>query len=203
MTEKASAPRKKSCNNCSKAKVRCDLKKPKCTRCRNRDISCKYAYNGSVDDQSTIAPTILYRTIPVVDNSTCSPGEAETLNFDDVSLIRTLDDDRIRARWLESVLPSPEQTPKSYQPSTMVFLASIMRSWPGIFLFNEALPPFIHWTQVVGTIPMSLSSCMTLSRTWMTQIPGSESMVCDVIEQEMRKLIEQVCSELSFSIALD
>lgn len=37
-------PRKKACNNCTKAKVRCDLEKPTCSRCRASGRTCEYLH---------------------------------------------------------------------------------------------------------------------------------------------------------------
>ena len=35
-------PRQKSCGECSKSKRRCDLRTPACTRCRKRNLPCRY-----------------------------------------------------------------------------------------------------------------------------------------------------------------
>ena len=47
---KETIPRKKACDQCSTAKVRCDHKRPQCTRCEARSIGCSFAVAG---DQAT------------------------------------------------------------------------------------------------------------------------------------------------------
>jgi hypothetical protein len=37
-------PRKKACQGCTTAKVRCDLEKPSCSRCRARGKQCRYCW---------------------------------------------------------------------------------------------------------------------------------------------------------------
>ena len=50
-TRNSTAPaRKKACNACSVAKVRCDLVKPSCSRCNARSLQCRYA-QATKDDQ--------------------------------------------------------------------------------------------------------------------------------------------------------
>jgi hypothetical protein len=194
MSEKANTPRKKSCNLCSKAKVRCGLERPRCARCRNRDARCEYVDAKAEDPaaKSVPATTNIVNDVPVVAyRRSQQPNSPEVVSFDDVQLICTVDDYRIRARWLESVLPSADQTPKPFQASTMAFVGSIFKSYPGVFLNDKDLPPYIHWTQTAGTIPEALANCMNISRMWKTQATGSESMVCEVIEKEMSRLFEQ------------
>ncbi|KAH8660008.1 hypothetical protein BX600DRAFT_53025 [Xylariales sp. PMI_506] len=36
-------PRRKACRACSDAKLRCDLQRPNCGRCRKRELACEYA----------------------------------------------------------------------------------------------------------------------------------------------------------------
>lgn len=53
--------RQKSCKHCSRTKVRCDLQRPTCSRCLQREISCEYAINvpvksvNHVNDETTPA----------------------------------------------------------------------------------------------------------------------------------------------------
>ena len=193
MSEKANAPRKKSCKLCSKAKVRCGLERPRCARCRNRNARCEYVDTKAEDHASKpVLATNIVNDGPVVAyGGSQRPDDPEVLNFQDVRLICTVDDYQIRARWLESVLPSADQTPKPFQASTMAFVGSIFQSYPGVFLDDKALPPYIHWTQTAAAIPEALANCMNISRMWKTQAAGSESMVCEVIEKEMTRLFEQ------------
>ena len=43
-------PRKKACQGCTTAKVRCDLEKPSCSRCRARGKQCRYFWDSVCSD---------------------------------------------------------------------------------------------------------------------------------------------------------
>ncbi|KAF7166053.1 hypothetical protein CNMCM5623_009968 [Aspergillus felis] len=43
-------PRKKACQGCTAAKVRCDLEKPSCSRCRARGKHCRYSWGSDGQD---------------------------------------------------------------------------------------------------------------------------------------------------------
>lgn len=47
---KQSQPRKKACQGCTTAKVRCDLAKPSCSRCRARGKQCRYCLGSVCSD---------------------------------------------------------------------------------------------------------------------------------------------------------
>ncbi|KAI1608583.1 hypothetical protein EDD36DRAFT_104211 [Exophiala viscosa] len=221
MTPRTPVPRKKSCNNCSKAKVRCDLGRPACTRCKKRGGYCEYVdakdseqevsssttqdeYN-SIDGSTSVLNQAQYNAVPLMLGTVLStPAPAEILDFENVQLVRTVDDYRIRARWLESVLPSAHQTPKDFAPTTMAFVSDVFKSYPGIFLAENSLPPFIHWAQVSGKMCEALANCMNLARMWETQAGGTEAMVCGIIEKEMARLFQQEthCSDLELLATL-
>ena len=52
--KKTAPPRKKACSQCTKAKVRCDLKRPSCLRCQSRSLTCHY----STPDAQNLGPII-------------------------------------------------------------------------------------------------------------------------------------------------
>lgn len=190
MTSKVIIPRKKSCNNCFKSKLRCDLKRPTCTRCRNRDFQCLYASDAKalrVDDEPRIEHDSAISALKALAAETCP---ADSLNFTNVNLICTVDAHRIRVRWLESLLPSMDQRPKPYNPATITFAASILKSYPAMFMAGDR-PPFIHWSQVAGEPPQCLANCMNIARMWVAQTDGSSAMVRDVIRQEMSRLYDK------------
>jgi hypothetical protein len=54
--QKALLPRKKACQPCTAAKVRCDLKRPHCSRCETRQVVCVYAVPNPVANNSL--PTV-------------------------------------------------------------------------------------------------------------------------------------------------
>ena len=192
MGPKLTPPRKKACNNCSKAKVRCELGRPTCSRCRNRDLQCLYTSDKSPDRASTsAAPQSVYNSVPIIPSKSLPSSSTDALDFDNVLLICAVDEHRIRARWLESLLPSIDQRPKPFTLATMNFVSRVLQSYPGIFLEDDALPPFIHWSQFTSVVCEPLANCANLARMWKTQTTGSASMVREVIEQEMTRLFQQ------------
>ncbi|EXJ59504.1 uncharacterized protein A1O5_12129 [Cladophialophora psammophila CBS 110553] len=176
MTPKDTMPRKKSCNYCHKSKVRCDLKRPCCTRCRNRDLDCTYADAKLVHEVASGQPS--ESTVDESWFSTALAPEITTTNsldFDHINLVCTVDENRIRARWLESLLPSMDQRPKPFHASTMAFVTRVFKSYPRMFL-TENLPPFIHWAQMAYRVAEPLANCMNIARMWAVQTPESAAM---------------------------
>ncbi|OAP56269.1 hypothetical protein AYL99_09448 [Fonsecaea erecta] len=192
MTPKETVPRKKSCNHCYQSKARCDLKRPSCTRCRNRSLDCIYVA-AKLDTESDISQ---HFSATVNEAWLSAPPAAEglateLLDFDNIHLVCTVDEHRIRGRWLESLLPSMDQRPKPFHPSTMAFVTRVFKSYPRMFL-TENLPPFIHWSQIAYRIAEPLANCMNIARMWVTQTPESAAMVREVIGQEMSRIFQKV-----------
>ncbi|KIY02309.1 uncharacterized protein Z520_02447 [Fonsecaea multimorphosa CBS 102226] len=191
MSPKESIPRKKSCNHCYKSKVRCDLKRPSCTRCSNRNLDCTY-----VDAKLAEEVAASQSSPATVDGTWLSDSLApetinnELLDFGNIHLVCTVDEHRIRGRWLESLLPSVDQRPKPFQASTMAFVTRVFKSYPRMFL-TENHPPFIHWSQIADRVAEPLANCMNITRMWVAQTPESAAMVREVIGQEMSRLFQK------------
>lgn len=198
MDLKISTPRKKSCASCSKSKVRCDLKRPVCTRCKTRSVECIYAESKpserDVSNGDSTSPQ--YNALPIPAPAPTAISATDTLDFDRVHLVCTVDEHRLRGRWLESLLPSAYQRPKDLNASTVGFCARIFKSYPGMFQIEGVLPPFIHWSQATGKICEPLANCMNIGRMWANQSAGGENMVQDVIEQEMARLYQKESTRL-------
>ncbi|RAK96936.1 Zn(II)2Cys6 transcription factor domain-containing protein [Aspergillus ibericus CBS 121593] len=56
-------PRKKACQSCTKSKVRCDLERPACSRCRSLGRPCEYPTRTVPTSQVSRPPTEFY-TVP-------------------------------------------------------------------------------------------------------------------------------------------
>ena len=81
--------RKKACEQCSNAKVRCDLKKPQCSRCESRRINCGY-------------------TAP------CKPSAAGSSSRDEMTVPHPFHTPDFALR--DGLLaPAPENNPRSYE----------------------------------------------------------------------------------------
>lgn len=81
--------RKKACGKCSIAKVRCDLKKPHCSRCETRGINCDYTASQALplpaaplvvgqevlgDDLNSNTPEYRLRDAPFRNSAEDTPG---------------------------------------------------------------------------------------------------------------------------------
>ena len=55
MSQGSPYPRRKSCNACIRAKRRCDLSDPQCTRCLQKSIEC--VYNGQLPRREYYSPS--------------------------------------------------------------------------------------------------------------------------------------------------
>lgn len=64
------SPRQKSCFLCAAAKAKCDQKRPKCTRCTDRNVPCKYARSRS---QGRGEQTSLQRSSTPISRDSASP----------------------------------------------------------------------------------------------------------------------------------
>ncbi|KIN02617.1 hypothetical protein OIDMADRAFT_102728 [Oidiodendron maius Zn] len=177
---RASFPRKKACQQCSAGKMRCDLNRPRCSRCEVRRTVCEY----------TLAKPVVHSTpLTVRDTSTvdlsndsshvvspqqhsliskgvgfrepANPGipaeksgifywTSSPLNFVAINLICTIDPTRIRNRWLSDFIPSLTDRVKMYAPEVSSFVFRVLKTYPSILLSRGQLPPFIHPSQLAG-----------------------------------------------------
>jgi hypothetical protein len=233
-------PRKKACEQCSTAKVRCDLKRPHCTRCRSRRVECQYARRPtsptspsslpSVREQGALpahvteetdhssggtlgafdlldSPSLFETTLPPLGLSahrSRGPVQGhgggqhnykwtnEGLNFTDVDLVCTVDGNRVRNRWLQDLLPWPNQRPKNYSPGTVQFLSRVLKTYPYMMVESGKLPPIIHPAQLASSkIPKPLANCLTLTRMWEGQARGGGGIVRDTVKREMERLFRE------------
>jgi len=217
-------PRKKACNNCTRSKVRCDLERPACSRCRSRDRNCEYPANEGVSpsvettsslielDTSPLGVPRLGRATdaPIDFPFSATPAEnplqtrperdKETeLDLRVVDLAPSANAGDIRDRWLRPyILPltESEEIPKAYHPFTLQYIGRILSTYPRCMLKDGGLPPIIHRAQIVGRdMPRALANCYSLVRMWEQAVPGSETMVVSIVENEMRRLAEEVRHE--------
>jgi hypothetical protein len=94
-TRDPALPRKKACNQCTKAKVRCGLERPTCRRCQSRDVPCNYfgpptrqslgksASTGinATELEQPIAPrSCLFSAATPGDDALLNPGNGQSLS---------------------------------------------------------------------------------------------------------------------------
>lgn len=202
MAERAQLPRKKSCSACSKAKVRCDLERPLCTRCRNRGLACIYTEANAIDenlrstraqDRSVGGVGNIYTGQTAIDALSNDGNAPAELNFDHIKLFTAVDEHKVRARWLESLLPSVEQRQKPYTAPTMKFVSRVFNSYPAMFAEEGSSPPFIHWTQMKVLRSQLLIECANTCHTWCEWNLGNQGTVTTMsIEAQMDRIYHKV-----------
>lgn len=227
-------PRKKACNNCTKSKVRCDLERPACSRCRSRGQVCEYSVasvslDASVENPSSVTNDCVPETsygdasilgTPRLERATDVPialpfsvtntpwasqsrrlasteHDKETeIDLRVVDLVPNVNAENIRDRWLRPyILPlsEGEEIPKMYHPFTLQYIARILSTYPRHMLKDGGFPPIIHRAQIAGNeMPRALANCYSLVRMWEQAVLGSEKMVMNTVENEMRRLVEEV-----------
>ena len=117
---------------------------------------------------------------------------SDTPTFTDLSLICTIDSSRVRNRWMEAFVPSPNQRPKNFPPSIIQFISRVFETYPRMMLHPGNPPPIIHPSQLaVPDLPTPLANCLSLVRMWEGQVRGSEVIVRETVEKEMKRLYEE------------
>lgn len=232
---KSTPSRKKACQECTKSKARCDLRRPACLRCATRGRECRYLYENpsppntspslqsdSIHDSITTyhssnigTPLSLPTTLIDPPTSTsvlglsvgsqgahpshstpCQPephnGDT-SLDFLNLDLVPLTDSDKIRDRWLQTYLPTPDQIPKAFHPHTLQYVSCVLRTYPKQMIGGSRIPPFIHPLQLSKpNIPVALANCYSLVRLWEHRAPGSETIVATTVQREMERLVQDV-----------
>lgn len=213
-----SAPRKKACGSCTVAKARCDLIRPKCSRCLDREMYCEYSVPAPPGPRATrqasvIGPGATALSYVLVSASTGGPSTGGTasaasligesfrpsdtentsaiFNKANATLLTPLDVSRIRDRWLDYYFTPTQKQIKPYTARTMKLISRTLSSYPTMWLRNQShTPPFIHAAQWPRQSggPESLANCLSLLRLCDTAAPGSEQLVRDSVQGELSRL---------------
>ncbi|KAL5411264.1 hypothetical protein PMIN04_010313 [Paraphaeosphaeria minitans] len=189
-------PRRKACQQCFEAKVRCNHTRPVCSRCTRLALHCDFS--GAAKEPRSSIPTIsdlttgreasntaLYGTRHTADPATVFPYPTPlstspqaratpqhpapnplTPDHQPIPLVCTVDAERVRDRWLAGWVPAPDQRPKNLSRGTAVFIHSVLRAYPQM-LCRGNLPPIMHKLQLVdGTLPLPLANTACIARMW-------------------------------------
>lgn len=211
------ASRQKACAPCSTSKTKCDRKLGQCTRCAVRGLSCTYHLRkqpgDSAGDTKDNGHSVVGNTAPTVHGFSASlppliAGESHpepntrplifpTASRDPAPSPTTglhcpIDADAIQNRWLNSYLPETGQKQKHYSVSTTAFIYRILNSYVGVIIRGHGIPPFIHNSQLIAIRSMpALSTCLTLVRMCDRPLPGSDRVIVDTVQREMKNLYER------------
>lgn len=117
-------------------------------------------------------------------------------NFNGLDLEPMTDAEEIRDRWLRPYISDwTGQEPKQLSAHTTQYLTCVLKSYLRNLL-DSTVPPFVHSLQQMGSQSPILACCFTLTRMWLTRIPGSEPLVLGAIRGEMEKIGNQVNTSL-------
>ena len=125
-----------------------------------------------------------------------------SLDFLNLDLVPLPDAEKIRDRWLQTYLPTPDQIPKTFHPHTLQYISCVLRTYPKQMITGSRIPPFIHPLHLSGqNVPVALANCYSLVRLWEHRAPGSEAIVATIIQQEMERLVQDVshCVSIIFN----
>jgi hypothetical protein len=115
------------------------------------------------------------------------------IDLTQISLVNTIDSSRVRNRWMQDLLPWPNERPKALTPGILQFLSRVLKTYP-LKLANPgsaSLPPIIHPSQLsTRTVSTPLANCLTLTRMFTATAPGSEALVISTITSEMDRLFQ-------------
>ena len=237
--QRLSTPRRKACEHCAEAKVRCDHKS-NCSRCAHRGLDCSYPGRGvgrssadnlgqglvssptfnstrqqsnpallGVDRVDPEAQPLLLTPASTTTSSTADHGipnpssadPSEVLNDHKRDLVCTVDVDEIRNRWLNTLIPTPDQRAKFYSPGTTAFIYRVLKSYTAIAAEPNGYPPFVHSQQLRATPDASaLVKSFNLGRMCVTRGPGSEVWFEDLLKQEMTRIQDSIQSQGGFAL---
>ena len=131
--------------------------------------------------------------------SSAGPTEARIgLEHD---LVCTVDINEIRNRWLNALIPTPEQRAKLYSPGTTAFIYRILKSYIAIAAEPNDQPPFVHSRQLQA-IPgaSTLIKCFSLARLCAAGGSGDAQWLQDLLTQEMNVIQDSAHHEDKFSL---
>ena len=117
---------------------------------------------------------------------------AEALDFSDLELATPIAPEDIRNRWLNSYVPIPGQKTKEYPANVTTFMYRILKSYTATTTYDRGVHPFIHSAQLVAShVTLPLSTCLNLIRICEKPLPGSDTVVADMVQKEMGNLYDQ------------
>ena len=198
-------PRRKACDACASAKVRCD-KSATCARCRARGLNCQYPSRSDLqatvqhpdpisdDTRSPRSQGSMPALSSIPENSRPLPSPSASTRIPSVTEASTLicgeiDASAIQNRWLKPYLADENDQPKSLPPSTVIYIREVLKSYVSMVVGDCRLPPFIHRSQVCGDFTcLPLSNCFGLLRILSARAAPNKDFTSDLFEREMSSI---------------
>ena len=128
-------------------------------------------------------------SLGVSDSAPPSSGE---LDFSGLELATPITPEDIRNRWLNAYVPIPGQKTKEYPANVTTFIYRVLKSYTATTMYGRGVHPFIHSSQLASSrVTFPLSTCLNLVRICEKPLPGSETVVADMVQKEMVNLYDQ------------
>jgi hypothetical protein len=120
-------------------------------------------------------------------------SDLSDLRLGDVDLVCTVDPQMVRNRWIDRLMSSSDSRLKHLAPLTIHLTTSALKTYPKMCLQEDGLPPIIHKAQIVGSnVPEALANCFNIARLMDSQVLGSETLMREILEKEMTRIIQNV-----------
>ncbi|KAI9737089.1 MAG: hypothetical protein M1834_000679 [Cirrosporium novae-zelandiae] len=195
-------PRQKSCTACKKAKRRCDLKTPRCTRCAGKEWQCEYPglacarqncpseavvgqkegdlWLGNLEGLVTTQPidggleANMDGSAPLFDNFT----NVEDMILETLPVIgdSTADDG------------SSEYT--TLDTDQLSYTQATFKSFPRLLVF-EGETPFIHRHLYDNYMPSTIQDLLAVSALYAAKSPAQEDLVFRVLDAKVTRLVNR------------
>ena len=191
--------RQKSCGACFRAKRKCDLRIPKCARCRVKNIDCEYKTAKGDGGSST-------RNNSVISCLTDGKGTAfDTQGFPS-SFEFNLD-----PNWLNDS-PSPVSYPNPFEclnipleqasmnkmiPDSYEYCGTQLKSFPEKFA-RSGSTPFIHGKLYQENIPSSIRRAFSTCAMYGGRNKSNIDMTYQVLDAEVSDLLQSISCQTSF-----
>ncbi len=203
---------RRACQACVKAKRKCDLQSPRCSRCSSRDLSC--AYGSETDIYTTPEPLPSLITSSRMEQSrsqfpfTPLSENLDMISFDchsgvESGVFTEIDD-------FQSLLQSlPLQSPLiSWEPTTSIaamcsrgivnHLIRTFKSYPTQFL-QQFRTPFLHPHSYHESLPKPIQDALLLCSAYSTKTAANNDFVFRIFEYRVKDLIQEHQSYMTFA----
>ncbi|KAF2501736.1 hypothetical protein BU16DRAFT_451295, partial [Lophium mytilinum] len=209
----------------------CTLEKSACSRCMSKSLHCRYNVHSRSStshrlvtenlshwpspfrlvSSSNVSDTLGLAKANINGNAGYKPPDAQRvhcaiLDSTQISLASTLASLQIRSRWMETFVPSSNQTPKTLQPYTVQYLSCVLAAYSKSMTSSEKYPPIIHRLQVeTEQLSLTLATCYRLVLQWdyCRKTPSNVAKVTEDVQLEMQRLLNeyQTSTQIKFLAA--
>ena len=185
---------RRSCNACARAKKRCDLFFPQCSRCQSRSLRCFYAnepthasFGRTADEQSRQAapPNVASSTEHEVHPSQPYPSDG--------GVNRGFQFPRLTFQY-----PSFYGVPLTLDTETVRFLVVHLTSFPATFA-ETGTAPFINLDVYENRLPEAITDIWTLCAAVSPSASSNKFFFAQILDTKTTQLIRSASTFTSFT----